>query len=896
MAEQGRAGFSVPLRVREFRSLWIAELVSIAGDQVARVALSLVVFAQTSSAVLTALTYGLTFVPSVLGGFLLSGLADRFPRRTVIVIADIVRAVLASLMAIPTMSLPALWVCVGLLSVVAGPFKAAHMSLIPQILERDDEYAAGVALRQFTTQAAQLAGFAGGGLLLVVVEPHVGMLVNSATFLCSAVLVLAGVRARPAARGQSAAGEHRAGDLGHRGKLAVLFGLAGLLGLYIVPEGLAVPYAGELGIAAWGVGLLLAADPAGSAIGAWLTTRIRIPTSPFAAIVLAAAAGLVLVVCGLGPGLPISVTLWALSGALSTAYLIQTQTMVVGVVPDRHLGRVMGRMATCMYCSQGIAVVLGGLAAESIGSFRAVAGAGLIAAFLALALLGMWNWTGSRRRRGNRSEGVADSPHHSFPATTSTSSQETDCRDGSPTEAGATPTAVGPSGDASAASMKGEDHRTSGRTRSVFRRNRRATKGRLFALRPRVVVFVVGVVTAAVVTTVVVAVNSSVTLTGWIEFGVLLGAGLGVAEATRYIERIRRQLSDTPHVNMSSVSILAVTMLAGPALGAATAILLYLHLWWRTWRWTSGVPIYRAVFNASVMILSVYAAWIVVHAVPHGQILDIVRPQDLIGPVLVIATFWTMNSVLVGAVIALEDGERSCARLLGSWSDNALEIVTLCIGVLTAALMMWRPWLIAFVLPTVYVLHRSVLVKHLEQAATTDRKTGLLNATSWRSLSERAFGKAQRYRTSVAVLMLDLDSFKRINDTHGHLVGDRVLQAVADTVRCQVRAYDLTGRFGGEEFVILLPDAAVDDAVSVAERICAAVRALRFGEEGEQLAELRVSVSIGVAQYPGVGQDLEELLLAADNAMFAAKQSGRDRVCVVKGAPPSPRVPQADHR
>ncbi len=652
-----------------------------------------------------------------------------------------------------------------------------------------------------------------------------------------------------------------------------------------------MPYAGELGAAVWGVGLLLAADPAGSAIGAWLTTRVRIPASPVAAASLAAAAGLVLVVCGFGPGLAVSVALWAISGALSTAYLIQTQTMVVDVVPDRSLGRVMGRMATCMYCSQGIAVVLGGLAAESIGSARAVAGAGLIATGLALVLLCSWNWTGSRRRRGNRSDLVADSPHHSFPATTSTSSQGADRVDGSTAEAGATPAAVRPSEDASAASMQGEDHRTGSRERRVFGRTRRATRQRLFALRPRVITFVTGVVTAAVVTTGVVAVNTSVTKTGWIEFGVLLGSGLLVAEATRYIERLRRQLSDTPHVNMSSVSILAVTLSVGPGLGAATAIVLYLHLWWRTWRWTSGVPVYRAVFNAAMMILSVYAASLVVRLGPGGRILDFVKPHDLIAPMLVIAAFWTVNSVLVGAVIALETGDRSAARLLGSWSDNALEIVTLCIGLLMAVLMAWRPWLIAFVLPTVYVLHRSVLVKHLEQVATTDRKTGLLNATSWRSLSERAFGKAERYRTSVAVLMIDLDNFKGINDTHGHLVGDRVLKAVADTVRHQVRSYDLTGRFGGEEFVILLPDVTADAAVSAAERIRAAVGALEFGDEDDQAAGLRVSVSIGVAHYPGVGQDLEDLLLAADNAMFAAKQSGRDRVCAVKGNLAAPPIP-----
>src|SRR3954452_25160812 len=104
MVSNGRAGFGAALRVREFRSLWAAELLSVAGDQLARLALAVLVFARTSSARLTALTYALTFIPAVLGGALLSGLADRFSRRRILVVADLVRAGLAGAMALPGLS------------------------------------------------------------------------------------------------------------------------------------------------------------------------------------------------------------------------------------------------------------------------------------------------------------------------------------------------------------------------------------------------------------------------------------------------------------------------------------------------------------------------------------------------------------------------------------------------------------------------------------------------------------------------------------------------------------------------------------------------------------------------------------------------------------------------
>lgn len=391
------AGFAGVLRVGEFRALLAAELLSVLGDQLARVALAVLVFQRTSSAALAALTYALTFVPAVLGGVLLSGLADRYRRKHVLVVTDLARACLAGAMAIPSMPLPAMWVLVGVLSVASAPFKAAQLALLPQVLT-GQAYVSGLSLRQITGQATQLAGFASGGLLLTAVEPHVILGINAATFLMSTVLIAAGVRPRPAPSPDASSVDRRGpAPPARRSQLPPLIALTCLIGLFVVPEGLAAPYGASLGAGSPGVGLLMAADPLGSVLGAWLIARSRIRVRPATTVALAAASGLPLVACAPGPGLALSLALWALSGALSTAYLIQNQALVVELVPDHHRGRVMGWIATCLYSSQGVAIVLGGVAAQLWGAFRAVAIAGLLGVALSLCV-GIW-WRNARSRR-----------------------------------------------------------------------------------------------------------------------------------------------------------------------------------------------------------------------------------------------------------------------------------------------------------------------------------------------------------------------------------------------------------------------------------------------------------------------------------------------------------------
>lgn len=384
MVGENSTGLSAPLRVREFRYLWAAELASVAGDQLARVALAVLVYARTSSASLTALTYALTFVPAFLGGLLLSGLADRFSRRRVLVVTDVVRALLAAAMAVPGLPLPVLWSLVAVLSAAAAPFKAAQLALLPQVLTDERLYRAGLSLRQVTAQTAQVAGFGGGGVLMTVVEPRLGLLLNAATFVVSAVLVLAGVRERHAA--PSPAGS--AAGPGDDGSAAVwpVFAFAGLIGLYVVPEGIAAPYADGLGAAAAGVGVLMAADPVGSVLGGWLMPRLRTPPSLRGAVVLAVGAGLPLVGCAFLPGLGVSAVLWAVSGGFSTMLMVRLQELVVRRVPDRRLGGVMGRLSATLYSSQGLAILGGGVVAEAFDAYRAVALSGMAAIVLAAAV------------------------------------------------------------------------------------------------------------------------------------------------------------------------------------------------------------------------------------------------------------------------------------------------------------------------------------------------------------------------------------------------------------------------------------------------------------------------------------------------------------------------------
>ncbi|WP_315863295.1 GGDEF domain-containing protein [Amycolatopsis sp. FBCC-B4732] len=367
-------------------------------------------------------------------------------------------------------------------------------------------------------------------------------------------------------------------------------------------------------------------------------------------------------------------------------------------------------------------------------------------------------------------------------------------------------------------------------------------------------------------------------------FAVLVALGVAQAEMSRRIERLRRWMSGQTHINVTSVWYLAGVVLLPPAWVALLALVLYAHLWARVWRQVRTRPAHRFVASTAWAMLSCFAASSVLAVLGlHGTPLQ--TPRGLFALCLAAAVFELVNIGLVAAGIYLYTSQRSAADLIGTWEDNAFELATLCLGGLAALALVEQPVLVVFVVAPLLLLHRYLLLKQqLQVAAVTDEKTGLLNTAGWHDSAVREHARALRRGTGsrFAVLMIDLDHFKKINDTYGHLTGDDVLAAVAVAISGSVRQGDTVGRFGGEEFVVLLPGIGHGDVLAIAERVRVAVGELNvvISTGGGTVRVSGLSVSIGVACHPGSGHALDDVLRAADAALYRAKEAGRNRVAV----------------
>ncbi len=387
------------LHNRSFAVLFGAEVQSLVGDQLARVALAALVYEHTHSAAATALTYAATFLPAILGGVVLARLGDRLPRLEVMVGADILRAIAFTAMALPGTSLGLLEVLLVLAVFVEPAFTAAQASYLATRLTAA-EYRTATGLRMATSQIAQIGGFAVGGALVAFVHPRGALAVDAVTFAASAAIITAGLRLtagkgvvaaaqsfEPTGRetvGAQTAVPARRWQIRRQPRIMLLIELSALAGLFVVPEGLAIPYAAQIGQSTGVAGLLLAAIPAGGAVGALLLVRVVRPSGRnLAMAVMAVACGVPLLVT-FWP-LPWQVVLgaWFVSGA-AAAYQVEVFTGLAEFTPDRYRSRTLGVASACLTGAQGVGLAIFGLVAQraDAGTAIALAGAvGIAAAF-----------------------------------------------------------------------------------------------------------------------------------------------------------------------------------------------------------------------------------------------------------------------------------------------------------------------------------------------------------------------------------------------------------------------------------------------------------------------------------------------------------------------------------
>jgi MFS family permease len=412
-ADPGKPTFRQVFAIGEFRALWLAQLLSVAGDQLARVAMTVLVYDRTHSALWTALTYAVTLLPWVVGGLVLSGLADRLPRRTVMVACDVARMVLVCLMALVSLTASpdaALWIMVVLLFVVTlldSPFKSARSAMMPDILT-GERYVLGTAVTQTTLQVGMVSGYALGGLVVAFLGVRAALLADAGTFAISALLISVRVLHRPAAAGPVARGTSQYAGMvagvrlvfGNR-TLRTLMLLGWLVTFYVVPMGLAAPYAasfrGSVPIAI-GTGLVFAAGPFGTALGAVVFGRMVPPRVRQHLIgPMAVAACGVLVLCWLRTSLPGALLIIIASGACASYQLAANAAFVAAVPPDRR-GQAFGLANGGMQVAQGLWIVLAGAIASShvIAPATAIAMSGAVGACVAATLAVRWRSQSAR--------------------------------------------------------------------------------------------------------------------------------------------------------------------------------------------------------------------------------------------------------------------------------------------------------------------------------------------------------------------------------------------------------------------------------------------------------------------------------------------------------------------
>jgi diguanylate cyclase (GGDEF)-like protein len=351
---------------------------------------------------------------------------------------------------------------------------------------------------------------------------------------------------------------------------------------------------------------------------------------------------------------------------------------------------------------------------------------------------------------------------------------------------------------------------------------------------------------------------------GLILFGLLAACDVGSLELTRRAGE-KAGISRDMHALWELPVALLLPLVYAPVLPIIRIAL-------TQWRVRRGC-LHRRVFSACALGLSYLAAGLVFRAVDplrHGLAWMLAAAAAGVVQRLV-------NSALVFTAAKGADPAIRLRAVQFSREPMYNDLAELCLAVLVAFGVASTPLALLFAFPFAALPQRAVQHAQLVTDSRTDSKTGLLNARAWEQEAAAELTRAGHRGKPLAVALLDLDWFKHVNDTWGHLFGDEVLREIGQCLPGALRDYDLAGRFGGEEFVLLLPGTRAVDAIRIADRVRGRIAALPLRAPGGE--PVQVTASVGVAALEGGSRrELNELMAAADAALYRAKRGGRNQV------------------
>jgi MFS family permease len=410
-AASPRATFRDVFAVREFRFLWSSVILSTAGDRLALVALTLLVYDRTKSPLLAAAVFAAGYLPFVIGGLFLAELADRYPRRWVMVFCDAVRAVLVAAMVLPGMPIGALVALLFAATMFAPPFDSAKASVTTEILH-GERYVLGTAVLVTTLLAGEVLGAVGGGVAVAFIGVRSSLAIDVATFVLSGLLIGLGLQARPAAAKPETVQPSPLARMRDGFRLVfsdralstlLLFGW--LIAFYAIPAGVAAPYAEKLGGGPIATGLVIASTALGTMVALPPFTRFVQPGRRISLMgPLAIMTCGVLVLIALRPGLVASLVIFSASAAFGV-YQIAANTAFVVRVPNERRAQAFGIANMGVIVGQGAAFVAAGAVAEVVTPAAVIAAGGALGAVVALVLTLRWRHMsppGGRHAAGRR--------------------------------------------------------------------------------------------------------------------------------------------------------------------------------------------------------------------------------------------------------------------------------------------------------------------------------------------------------------------------------------------------------------------------------------------------------------------------------------------------------------